>query len=115
MKSKKLSYALLGLGTVMFVYLLSMTVLVLKPEVSGKVVELANIAIVFLGSVTSILLTGQSAIDWKAGSHSQFSSTDDKSEKRVLDRREVDIKEDRKVSIEVKRPANGKEDNYEIE
>ena len=46
------------------------------PVLAPQIVNLANIAIVFLGSVTGVMVGGQSFVDWKHGSASQFRSND---------------------------------------
>jgi len=71
-KSRKFTFALIGTAAVMLVFLSSLGTIVLSPSVAPQVVNLANIAIVFLGSVTGVMLTGQSLVDWKHGSSSQF-------------------------------------------
>jgi hypothetical protein len=79
-KSRKFTFAFIGTGSVLGVFGASMATMVLCPGIAAQVVNLANIAIVFLGSVTGVMVTGQSFVDWRHGSASQFSSRDSKEE-----------------------------------
>jgi len=83
-KSKKFTFALIGTVSVFLVYSSSLITLVHSPAVAAQIVNLANLAIVFLGSVTGVMLTGQSLCDWKHGSESNFNS-DDKTEENLTE------------------------------
>ena len=76
-KSRKFTFAVLGTCAVLAVFATSMVTMVLCPAIAPQIVNLANIAIVFLGSVTGVMVGGQSFVDWKHGSASQFNDIND--------------------------------------
>jgi hypothetical protein len=76
LKSRKFTFALIGTLAVFLVFGISLASMVTCPAICPQIVNLANIAIVFLGSVTGVMVGGQSFVDWKHGSGSQFSSND---------------------------------------
>jgi len=66
-ESKRWMAALITLGAVLFIFLLSLlTIILTGGRSSSDIVSLANISIVFIGTLMSIVLTGASAISWKA-------------------------------------------------
>jgi len=71
-KSSKFSFALIGIIAVLFTYLSALGVLSFHPLVASSIVSLANIVVVFVGSITSIFLTGKSAVEWKQGTESHL-------------------------------------------
>lgn len=71
--SRKWAAAVIGIGCVMVVFVGSLgCVLVVPSEKAAEVVALANMTVVFLGAITGSLVTGQSFVDWRHGSQSQF-------------------------------------------
>ncbi len=78
LRSRKWTAALLGTSCVLFVYCTGMVAIAECPgEKAQMVVSLANIAVVFMGAITGSLITGQSFVDWRHGSQSQFAAMDE--------------------------------------
>lgn len=74
--SKKAIYALFAASSVLVVFTISATLIVLHAEASKDIVELANLVVLFFGAVATTLITGQSAMDWKAMSSLQHIDED---------------------------------------
>ena len=67
LECKKFVFGLIGTLSVLIVFILSIYCIVKSPETAGHIVGLADTTIAFLASVTGIMLTGQSFVDWKHG------------------------------------------------
>jgi len=64
---------MVGTGCVLFVYATTLASVVLSPvEKAQTMVAIGNMTVVFLGAITGSLVTGQSFVDWRHGSQSQF-------------------------------------------
>jgi hypothetical protein len=50
-------------------------------EKVASVVALGNMALVFLGAISGGLITGQSLVDWRHGSLSQFVAVEEREER----------------------------------
>jgi len=74
--SKKAIYALFAASSVLVVFAVSAALIVLHADASKDIVELANLVVLFFGAVATTLITGQSAMDWKAMSSLQHISED---------------------------------------
>lgn len=64
--SKKWSMAIIGLSCVMVIYITGLIMMVVSPINGANAVGLANIAITFIGMLTSSAVLGQSAVDWRS-------------------------------------------------
>lgn len=105
-QSKKAIAMLIGTACVMLIFFSSLaTIILIKGLAASEVVSLANMAIVFLGMLVSVAITGQSAVDWKHGSTLASSQT-------VEDKRYTENKKEEKI-IRVEY-ANAKEKDYKI-
>ena len=106
-ESKKVKVGASAVLVVLFIYASSLiSICLANTDKSSQIVSLANLAIVFIGSIASILITGQSAIDWKAVSAVEsINSTEYKKEeyiKQEIERQEyisniVEQKDDEEV------------------
>lgn len=65
LESKKFRAAILASVAVVVVFAAAMITMVLKPEIAQHVQSLAGTTIAFFLAVVSVLITGQSAVDWK--------------------------------------------------
>lgn len=82
--SRKWTAAVLGTGCVMFVYATALTAVLFAPaEKAQTIVSIGNMAVVFLGAICGSLVTGQSFVDWRHGSESQFIGQDRRSESNI--------------------------------
>lgn len=72
--SKKFTAAIFGTLSVLFVFAVSLIAMIFCPPIASNVAGLANICIVFLGSVTGALITGQSFVDWRNQGENRFNS-----------------------------------------
>lgn len=63
--SKKFRMVVIGMIGVMLVFLVSMLVIVLKPEIAGSVTSVASVAITALGGLVGIYTAAQGAADFK--------------------------------------------------
>ena len=67
----------MGTGCVLFVFATALLGVVLSPaDKAQMIVAIANMTVVFLGAITGSLVTGQSFVDWRHGSQSQFVAED---------------------------------------
>ena len=67
----------MGTGCVMFVYATTLAAVIAAPvEKAQTIVSIGNMAVVFLGAICGSLVTGQSFVDWRHGSQSQFTGED---------------------------------------
>ena len=57
--------SIIGLSCVMLVYLFSLLVSVIKPEIASHIVSLSTLVITFMGSLVGAYTIGQSFVDWK--------------------------------------------------
>jgi peptidoglycan/LPS O-acetylase OafA/YrhL len=64
--SKKAIYALVASGCVLLIFAVSSFLISSKTEASHDIVQLASLAVMFFVAVTTTLITGQAAFDWKA-------------------------------------------------
>lgn len=68
---------MVGTGCVLLVYATTLVSVVLSPvEKAQTIVAIGNMTVVFLGAITGSLVTGQSFVDWRHGSQSQFIGED---------------------------------------
>jgi ABC-type multidrug transport system fused ATPase/permease subunit len=65
LQSKKWIAMMIGVACAMLVFIASLVVIMFNTEAASHVVTLANNVVVFLGMMVSILITGQSAVDWR--------------------------------------------------
>jgi heme/copper-type cytochrome/quinol oxidase subunit 2 len=75
--SKKAVYALIATLCVLVVFGISAALILFHAEAAKEIVELANLVVIFLGAIASIILTGQSCVDWKAMSVLQHMDKDE--------------------------------------
>lgn len=82
----------LGVCCSLIVFLASLAAIIFKgADIAQHVVSLANTVVVFLGMMVSVLVTGQSAVDWQYTSSLSATSTDEN--KTFIERIEIDIKQ----------------------
>jgi hypothetical protein len=98
--SKKFAVSIWGTANVMFVFLISLLVMIIKPELAPAISGLANICIVFLGSVTGVLIGGQSLCDWSNNSTNQFDSNSSSS----IETKNENVKEE--IVTRIERPKS---------
>jgi len=68
----------------MFVYATALCAVLAAPaDKAQTIVSIGNMAVVFLGAICGSLVTGQSFVDWRHGSQSQFVGEDRRSESSV--------------------------------
>lgn len=95
LQSKKWIAMMIGVVCAMVVFLVSVLTMVLKTDIAVHIVSLANTMVVFLGMMVSILITGQSAVDWKHTSSLSTTSIDER--KTFIEKIEMDIKHKNEV------------------
>lgn len=69
LQSKKWIAMLCGIIGVIIVFITSAVLIIIckaDPQTADQIISLAETVIMFLGSVVSILITGQSAVDWQS-------------------------------------------------
>jgi len=66
LESKKCLYALYASVSVLIVFIGSAFLILTHAEVAKDIVELANLVVLFFGAITTTLITGTAAMDWKA-------------------------------------------------
>lgn len=91
LQSKKWIAMLIGVVCVMLVFIGSVIAMVVDSNIASNIVTLANTVVVFLGMTVSILITGQSAVDWNHTSSLSATSSDER--KTFIEKIEVDIKQ----------------------
>ena len=74
--SKKALYAIFASISVLIVFIGSAFLILTHAEVAKDIVELANLVVLFFGAITTTLITGQAAMDWKAISALQHMDQD---------------------------------------
>lgn len=83
-RSRKWAAAMVGTGCVLFIYATTLAAVVLCAAEKGQlIVAIANMTVVFMGAITGSLVTGQSFVDWRHGSQSQFVAEERRSEARA--------------------------------
>jgi len=75
--SKKALYAIFASVSVLIVFIGSAFLILTHAEVAKDIVELANLVVLFFGAITTTLITGQAAMDWKAISALQHIDKDE--------------------------------------
>lgn len=60
--------SLIGLSSVMSVFVLSLIAVMYKPEVATSVASLAQMVVLAVGGLVSIYAGSQAAVDWKTTS-----------------------------------------------
>lgn len=95
LQSKKWIAMMIGVACTMVVFLVSVLTMALKTDVAAQIVSLANIVVVFLGMMVSILITGQSAVDWQHTSSLSTASIDERM--TLIEKIEMDIKRKNEV------------------
>ena len=75
--SKKALYAIFASVSVLIVFVGSAYLILTHAEVAKEIVELANLVVLFFGAITTTLITGQAAMDWKAISALQHIDKDE--------------------------------------
>jgi hypothetical protein len=75
--SKKAIYAIFASVSVLIVFIGSAYLILTHAEVAKDIVELANLVVLFFGAITTTLITGQAAMDWKAISALQHIDRDE--------------------------------------
>ena len=67
----------MGTACVLFVFIVTVgATLFADPAKAGHLVGLANIATVALSALITTLVAGQSCVDWRNGSATQYAATD---------------------------------------
>ena len=80
--SKKAIYALVGALCVLGVFAISAYLILKHAEASKDIVELANLVVIFFGTIITTLITGQAVMDWKCVSALQRLDVSEISERR---------------------------------
>lgn len=93
--SKKMISALFGVSAVLIVWFGTLICMFVKIDSAAQFVSLATIVVSFIGAVTTALITGQSAMEWKSMSTIAQVDTNDKEEKQI----EVNKKEESTQNI----------------
>lgn len=92
LQSKKWIAMVLGVLCSIIVFLASLATIIIKgADIAQHVVSLANTVVVFLGMTVSILVTGQSAVDWRHTSSLSAATSDEI--KTFVKKIEIDIKQ----------------------
>lgn len=90
LQSKKWIAMLLGVGSGLIVFVSSLLTMAVEPSIAGQIGSLANTVVVFLATMISVLITGQSAVDWKyISSLSNSNNSDEKRE--FIEKNEAEI------------------------
>lgn len=82
-ESKKMLAAIFGGGCVMIVWLGTLICMFIRTEIASHLVSLATIVVSFAGAITTALITGQSAMEWKSMSTIAQVDTNDTEEKKI--------------------------------
>ena len=81
--SRKWTAAMVGTACVMTVYGITLgSVFIAPTEKAQTLMAIGNMAVVFLGAITGSLVSGQSLVDWRHGSQSQFTAEEHRSDSR---------------------------------
>ena len=81
--SRKWTAAMVGTACVMTVYGATMAAVIVAPaEKAQTLMAIGNMAVVFLGAITGSLVSGQSLVDWRHGSQTQFTTEERRSDSR---------------------------------
>lgn len=96
--SKKMLSGMFGVGAVLIVWLGTLICMFIKTDSAAQFVSLATIVVSFVGAVTTALITGQSAMEWKSMSTIAQVDTNDKDEN--TSNQNVNIKEDKVYSLD---------------
>lgn len=91
LQSKKWIAMLIGVGCAILVFIASVIAMVVDSTIASEIVKLADTVVVFLGMMVSILITGQSAVDWQHTSSLSATSSDER--KTFIEKIELDIKQ----------------------
>lgn len=83
LESKKMLAAIFGGGCVMTVWLGTLVCMFVKTDIASHLVSLATIVVSFAGAITTALITGQSAMEWKSMTTIAQVDTNDKEEKKI--------------------------------
>lgn len=101
-ESKKAIAMLIGTICVMLVFFSSLIAIIwVKGSAASEIVSLANVAIVFLGMLVSICITGQSAVDFRYGASANLTS-------------EHKVEEKITKNIHIEKGSNIKDKDYKI-
>ncbi|MDD5126274.1 hypothetical protein [Methylovulum sp.] len=65
LQSKKWIAMLIGVTCAILVFIVSVIAMVVDSTIASEIVKLADTVVVFLGMMVSILITGQSTVDWQ--------------------------------------------------
>ena len=82
---------LIGVVCAMLVFLISVVAMAYCPQIADKVGSLANTVVVFLATMISVLITGQSAVDWKHSSNVNVTTSDER--KESTEKRSLEIRQ----------------------
>ena len=91
LESKKWIAMLIGVVCAMLVFLISVVAMAYCPQIADKVGSLANTVVVFLATMISVLITGQSAVDWKHSSNVNVTTSDER--KESTEKRSLEIRQ----------------------
>ena len=92
--SKKAIYALIASVSVLVVFGISAFLILSHSEQAKEIVELANLVVLFFGTLVTTLITGTAVMDWKAVSALQHMDVDSKESEDIQSNQpigEVDI------------------------
>ena len=92
--SKKAIYALIASVSVLVVFGISAFLILSHSEQAKEIVELANLVVLFFGTLVTTLITGTAVMDWKAVSALQHMDVDSKESEGIQSNQpigEVDI------------------------
>ena len=96
LQSKKWIAMLIGVICSMIVFIASLVTMAINANIASNVGSLANTVVVFLATMISFLITGQSAIDWRhSSSLAQSSNLDEKRE--FIEKKEMEIKQNNEL------------------
>jgi len=86
-QSKKWTAAMAGTGCVLFVFVVAVAAtLFASAEKAAHLAGLANIATVALSALITSLVAGQSCVDWRHGSATQYAASDRRETREDIER-----------------------------
>jgi len=86
-KSKKWTAAVFGTGCVLFVFVVAVgATLLAAPEKAAHLAGLANIATVALSALLTSLVAGQSCVDWRHGSATNYEAQEQRETEEKIER-----------------------------
>lgn len=110
-ESKKFLIAAKCLILTAIVWLVSLILMCIKPEISPSVVQLSSLVVGIFGGIATFYLTGQSMVEMKIN---QNNTSESKSSNVVEKKENINIEEKRLVEMKERTESRKKDSDYKI-